>query len=100
MGDTGGDLGTTGVQTAQCGRQVAQETTHVFGSVVHLPLSGRRWRGREEGRERGASSRVGVERKQCPDAPATPAVWPTWASASMMSLMRGGPRASAPSMRT
>lgn len=29
-----------------------------------------------------------------PEAP------PTWASASMTSFMRGGPRASAPSMRT
>lgn len=41
--DTGGARGTTGVQTAQCGWQVARKTTHVFGSVVHLPLSGRRW---------------------------------------------------------
>lgn len=72
MGDTGGDLGTTSVQTAQCGRQVAQETTHIFGSVVHLPLSGRRWRGREEGRESGASNRVGSREETVPRRPCHP----------------------------
>lgn len=54
---------------------MAWETTYIFCCVVHLPLSGRRWREREEGSERGASSGSGEQRgnrAQTP-APATPA---------------------------
>lgn len=53
---------------------MAWKTTYIFSSVVHLPLSGRRWREREEGSERGASREWGAERRQCPGTPATPAV--------------------------
>lgn len=50
------------------------ETTYVFGSVVHLPLSGRRWQRREEARERGAGRRVGSREETVPRYPCHPAV--------------------------
>ena len=84
-------------------------TTYIFSRVVHLPLSGEEAAGERGGGERGSqtekersSERAGAQ-GPCPAPPrpqAPPGAPPTWASASMMSLMRGGPRASAPSMRT
>jgi hypothetical protein len=80
-------------------QQDAWGATYILGSVVHLPLSGRRRQG--ERREVSGGRRREEDRRQVrPPCPARPAAPPTWASASMTSLIRGGPWASAPSMRT
>lgn len=52
----------------------AWETTYIFGSVVHLPLSGRRWQGREEDVRGEPAVEWGTGRRQCPGTPATPAM--------------------------